>query len=113
MTEEHHRTLEQEMLEAARSHIEADPAEKDPLLIILWRLNHQDKALEGIRYDLSNVAKTLGSHIDREEVIKESIDDMVALWKGSKVVGRIMTWVVGVTAALGAAYASAKKGMFS
>jgi len=113
MVDDHYRLLEKEMLESAQSKMGADPAEKNPLLIILWRLNHQDKALEAIRYDLSNVAKTLGSHIDREEDIKESIDDMVALWKGSKLVGRIMTWVVGITAALGAAYASAKKGFFS
>jgi len=33
------------------------------------------------------------------------------MWKGSKVVGRIMTWLVGIVAAVGAAWAAAKKSL--
>jgi len=36
---------------------------------------------------------------------------MVSMWKGSKVVGRIMTWLVGIVAAIGAAWATAKKSL--
>ena len=110
MTELHHeRHLEKEMLEAAQAVADVAHVEKDPLLIILWRLNHQDRTLDAIKTDLQAVGATLGDHIARENVIKESIDDMVSLWKGSKVVGKIMTWVVGIVAAVGAAYATAKK----
>ena len=109
----HERRLEQEMLEAAQHVSDVSHVEKDPLLIILWRLNHQDRTLESIRLDLLAMNDELTEHISRENVIKESIDDMVSLWKGSKVVGRIMTWAVGIIAAAGAAYAAAKKTFIS
>ncbi len=44
-----------------------------------------------------------------EDTIKESIDEMVAMWKGSKLVGKAMSWAVGIIAAIGAAWAAAKK----
>lgn len=56
------------------------------------------------------MGQTLTDHISREGTIQESIDEMVSLWKGSKVVGKLMTWLVGIAAALGAAWATAKKG---
>ena len=110
MTEEHERKLESEMLEAAQSVADVAHVERDPLLIILWRLNHQDKSLEGISAKLGNLDKTLADHISREGTIQESIDEMVAMWKGSKVVGKILTWGIGIAAAIGAAWASVKKG---
>lgn len=114
MTELHHeRLLEKEMLEAAQHVADVSHVEKDPLLIILWRLNHQDRTLDAIKSDLSSMNNELTEHISRENVIQESIDDMVSLWKGSKVVGRIMTWLVGIIAAVGAAYAAAKKTLIS
>ena len=42
---DHERALEAEMLEAAKSVADVAHVEKDPLLIILWRLNHQDRTL--------------------------------------------------------------------
>jgi len=112
MTELHHeRHLEKEMLEAAQHVADVSHVEKDPLLIILWRLNHQDRTLDAIKSDLSSMNNELTEHISRENVIQESIDEMVSLWKGSKVVGRIMTWIVGIIAAVGAAWATVKKGM--
>lgn len=98
------------MLEAEQKMANTDRAEKDPLLIILWRLNHQDKSLENINANLGRLDKTLADHISREGTIQESIDEMVVMWKGSKIVGRIMTWLVGIAAAVGAAWATAKKG---
>ena len=113
MTEAYERKLEKEMLEAAKSVADIAHIEQDPLLIILYRLNHQDRALESIKGDLSHMGAVLASHIDREDVIKESIDEMVSMWKGSKLMGRVTAWAVGILAAFGAAWASAKKGMFS
>lgn len=104
------RQLEQEMLEAAEHVAHVAHVEKDPLLIILWRLNHQDRTLESIKRELTAVAGTLDDHIAREDVIKESIDEMVATWKGSKVVGKVVTWFVGITAAVGATIAAVKRG---
>jgi hypothetical protein len=107
---DHERALEAEMLEAAKSVADVAHVEKDPLLIILWRLNHQDRTLESIQSNLGHVGKTLSEHIAREGTIQESIDEMVSMWKGSKVVGKILTWGIGIAAALGAAWASVKKG---
>jgi len=33
------------------------------------------------------------------------------MWKGSKLVGKLMTWLVGIIAAIGAAWAAAKKSL--
>lgn len=104
------RKLEQEMLEAAEHVEQVAHVERDPLLIILWRLNHQDKALETIKRDLGIIGHTLNDHIAREDVIKESIDEMVSTWKGSKIAGRVMAWLVGIVAAVGAAIATVKRG---
>ena len=107
----HERHLEKEMLEAAQHVADVSHVETDPLLIILWRLNHQDRTLDAIKGDLHAVGKTLNDHIAREDTIKESIDEMVSMWKGSKLVGKIITWLVGVIAAIGAAWATAKKSL--
>lgn len=109
----HERHLEEEMLEAAQHVADVSRVEKDPLLIILWRLNHQDRTLEAIKSDLSSMNAELSDHISREDTIKESIDEMVSMWKGSKVIGKIMTWLVGIIAAIGAAWAAAKKSLMS
>lgn len=97
------------MLEAAQHVADMSHVEKDPLLIILWRLNHQDRTLDAMKSDLSSLKSDLSDHIAREDTIKESIDEMVSMWKGSKLVGKIMTWAVGIIAAIGAAWAAAKK----
>ena len=112
MPDEHsERALEQEMLEAAQHVADVSHVETDPLLIILWRLNHQDRTLDAIKGDLHAVGETLQDHIAREHPIKESIDEMVSMWNGSKLVGKIITWLVGVIAAIGAAWATAKKSL--
>lgn len=43
------RKLRIEMLDAAQHVADVAHVEKDPLLIILWRLNHQDRTLEAIK----------------------------------------------------------------
>jgi hypothetical protein len=34
------------------------------------------------------------------------------MWKGSKLMAKVTTWFVGILAAIGAAYATAKKNLF-
>ena len=116
MLEDHERKLEHEMLEAAKSVADVAHVEKDPLLIILWRLNHQDRTQEEIRVELAHVRKTLDNHITRDSTIQDSIDEMVSMWKGSKLVSKIITWFFGISAAaigiaatIGAAWATAKR----
>lgn len=55
------------------------------------RMDSQDKILAEIR-------DKLVSHIAEEEMIKPAISDLVALWRGSKIIGGIL----GSLAALGA-----------
>jgi hypothetical protein len=104
------RKLEQEMLEAAEHVANVAHVEKDPLLIILWRLNHQDRTLEQIKSDLGAVAKELTDHVAKNDGIKESVDEMVAAWEGSKIAGRVVAWLVGIAAAVGAMIATIKRG---
>ena len=106
---DHDRALDKEMDEAAQRAAEVTGLEKNPLLIILYRLSHQDRQLESIRIDMDMMGQKLTEHVAKSDEIKDAVDEMVSFWKGSRVVGRIVTWVVGVAAALGAAYATAKK----
>lgn len=109
MSINHDRALDKEMDEAAERASEVTGLEKNPLLIILYRLSHQDRQLESIRIDMDTMRKEIIEHVAKSDDIKDAVDEMVSFWKGSRIVGRIITWVVGVTAAFGAAYATAKK----
>ena len=110
---DHERKLEMEMLDAAQHVADIAHVEKDPLLIILWRLNHQDRTLEAIKGEVRGVTTLVSDHISRENEIKESIDSMVALWKGSKVVARIVMGLAGIVVGIAGAYAAIKKGLFT
>ena len=39
--------------------------------------------------------------------------EMVTIWKGSKLMAKIVSWFIGICAALAAAYATAKKNLIS
>lgn len=104
------RHLEREMLEAAQHVADVSHVEKDPLLIILWRLNHQDRTLEQIRHEQSAISGKLDDHIAREDMMKDAIDEIVAMWRGSKLAGKIVSWIVGIGAAIAAAFAAIKRG---
>lgn len=101
---------------------EHDPSalEDNHLLTVLLRLNHQDLSLEAIKTSVKEMAtevKTLRSdvsaHIAREGEIKDSIDDIVSFYKGSKLMGRVTAWLVGIGAAILGAYVSLKKMLVS
>jgi hypothetical protein len=104
------RKLEQEMLEAAEHVANVAHVERDPLLIILWRLNHQDKALGDIKCDLDQMAEILHDHIAKDSMIKDALDEMVYAWKGSKLAGKVAYWIVGIGTAIAAVLAAIKRG---
>lgn len=110
MVEHEARHLEQEVFEAVNTGRDFSDLEERPLLLILWRLGHQDRALGEIKADLHAVTEKLNTHIVEASETNESVTEMVTIWKGSKLMAKITTWAVGICAALGAAYATAKKG---
>lgn len=108
----HARKLEKEIIEARTSGTDYDSTNKDPLLLILYRLNHQDRTLEEIESKLGRMGVTITEHIAKDSIIQDSLDEMVSMWKGSKLVGKILSWAIGILAALGAGIAAIKKGVF-
>ena len=106
---DHDRALDKEMDEAAQRAAEVTGLEKNPLLIILYRLSHQDRQLESIRIDMDTMRRDIVEHVAKSDEIKDAVDEMVSFWKGSRVVGRIVTWAVGVAAALAAVIATSKR----
>ncbi|MBK7842064.1 MAG: hypothetical protein IPJ49_31205 [Candidatus Obscuribacter sp.] len=60
------RQLEMEMLDAAQHVSDVSHVEKDPLLIILWRLNHQDRTLEAIKGEVKKITTLVSDHISRK-----------------------------------------------
>ena len=96
------RQLEQEMIEAADHVSRVAHVEKDPLLIILWRLNSQDKTLKSISNELGEVTRKLDEHVLGWDSVKESVDEIVTTWRGTKIAGRAFGWVIGIFSAVGA-----------
>ena len=103
------RFLDKEMDEAAEAAAHVTGIEKNPLLIILYRLSHQDKQLESIRIQMDAMGIKLYDHIAKSEEIKEAIDDMVVIWRGSRIMGKVIMWFISLASALAAGYVAAKK----
>lgn len=112
MVEHEARHLEDEVFEAVNTGRDFAELEERPLLLILYRLGHQDKTLTEIKADLRNVTDTLTVHIAESSEISDSVSEIVTMWKGSKLMAKVTTWFVGILAAIGAAYATAKKNLF-
>ena len=113
MVEHEARHLEQEVFEVVNTGRDFSELEDRPLLLILYRLGHQDKALSEIKSDLHEVTEKLNAHIIESSETNESVIEMVTIWKGSKLMAKIASWVIGTCAALAAAYATAKKNLIS
>ena len=113
MVEHEARHLEQEVFEAVNTGRDFSELEDRPLLLILYRLGHQDKALSEIKSDLHASTEKLNAHIIESSETNESVIEMVTIWKGSKLMAKIASWVIGTCAALAAAYATAKKNLIS
>ena len=103
------RHLDPEMGEAMAKAAEFIGLEHNPLRVILYRLDHTDKQIESIRIHVDGMGDKLNDHIAKSDEIKEAIDDLVVIWRGSRVMGRIIMWFVGTTASAAALWAAIKK----
>ena len=43
------------------------------------------------------------------EEVKEAIDDMVVIWRGSRIMGKVIMWFISLASALAAGWVAAKK----
>jgi len=76
--------------------------------IILQRLNKQDDALECIKGSQFSLREKLDTHILMEAEVKPSIDELIAVLNGSKIIGRLVIWLCSLIGMIWAALAWAK-----
>lgn len=60
--------------------------------IILQRLNRQDHSLDEIKANQSEMKSKLDTHMMMEAEVKPSIDELIAVLHGSKIIGRLVIW---------------------
>ncbi len=83
-------------------------SDSEVLGIILSRLNHQDKTLDEIKGNQSELRGKLDTHMQLEAEVKPSIDELVAVLHGSKLIGRLVIWMCSLAGAVWAAVAWAR-----
>ena len=83
-------------------------SDNEVLGIILSRLNHQDKTLDEIKGNQSELRGKLDTHMQLEAEVKPSIDELVAVLHGSKLIGRLVIWMCSLAGAVWAAIAWAR-----
>lgn len=83
-------------------------SDNEVLGIILNRLNHQDKTLDEIKRNQSELRGKLDTHIQLEEGVKPSIDELISVLQGSKLIGRLVIWACSFVGAVWAAIAWAR-----
>ena len=83
-------------------------SDNEVLGIILSRLNHQDKTLDEIKGTQSELRGKLDTHMQLEAEVKPSIDELVAVLHGSKLIGRLVIWMCSLAGAVWAAVAWAR-----
>ncbi len=93
------RHLDKEMDEAAEAAAQVTGIEKNPLLLML----------EMIRIQMDSMGMKLYDHIAKSEEVKEAIDDMVVIWRGSRIMGKVIMWFISLASALAAGWVAAKK----
>ena len=113
MVEHEARHLEQEVFEAVNTGRDFSDLEDRPLLLILYRMCVFSFSVTEIKSDLHSVTEKLNTHIVEASETNESMIEMVTIWKGSKLMAKIVSWFIGICAALAAAYATAKKNLIS
>ena len=77
-------------------------SDNEILSIILNRLNHQDRTLDEIRNHQADLNQKIETHIQMEAEIRPSIDELIGVLKGSKLIGRLTVWLCSL---LGSAWA--------
>ena len=83
-------------------------SDNEVLGIILSRLNHQDKTLDEIKGNQSELRGKLDTHMQLEAEVKPSIDELIAVLHGSKLIGRFVIWMCSLAGAVWAAIAWAR-----
>ena len=60
--------------------------------MILQRLNKQDVTLDEIKGNQAELKGKLDMHMMMEAEVKPSIDELIAVLHGSKIIGRLVIW---------------------
>lgn len=60
--------------------------------IILQRLNKQDLTLDEIKGNQSELKGKFDTHMMMVAEVKPSIDELIAVLHGSKIIGRLVIW---------------------
>ena len=71
--------------------------------IILQRLNRQDHSLDEIKANQSEMKSKLDTHMMMESEVKPSIDELIAVLNGSKIIGRLVIWLCSMIGVIWAA----------
>lgn len=83
-------------------------SDNEVLGIILSRLNDQDKTLDEIKGNQAEMRGKLDTHMQMEAEVKPSIDELIAVLNGSKLIGRLVIWTCSLAGAVWAAVAWAR-----
>ena len=76
--------------------------------IILKRLEKQDLTLDEIKGNQSELKEKIDTHMMMEAEVKPSIDELIAVLNGSKIIGRLVIWGCSLIGAVWAAIAWAR-----
>ena len=76
--------------------------------IIIQRLNKQDLTLDEIKAYQSELKEKLDTHMMMEAEVKPSIDELIAVLNGSKIIGRLVIWACSFIGMVWAALAWAR-----
>ena len=76
--------------------------------IIIQRLNKQDLTLDEIKAYQSELKEKLDTHMMMEAEVKPSIDELIAVLNGSKLIGRLVIWACSFIGMVWAALAWAR-----
>ena len=83
-------------------------SDSDVLGMILERIKAQDKALDDIKANQAEMRGKLDTHMQLEAEVKPSIDELIAVLNGSKLIGRLVIWTCSLAGAVWAAIAWAR-----
>ena len=77
-------------------------SEQESMNVILSRMNHQDKTLDEIKRGQAEMKGRMEVHLAMEAEVKPSIDELISVLHGSKMLGRFVLYVCSL---LGAGWA--------
>lgn len=83
-------------------------SDNEVLGIILAQLKNQDTTLNEIRGNQAELRGKLDTHMQLEAEVKPSIDELIAVLHGSKLIGRLVIWMCSLAGAVWAVVAWAR-----